>query len=344
MRLLDRIREQAAQCRMAGSRLTGALLAGAADDVEAGGPAADLLLPLETDAAGTVPALRFAGAVHRWVLEERAPEVAAHYPSVGGTADVEAVWPAVRRLLAASDLREDVRRPVQTNEVGRSAALYGGLLHVVARTGLPVRLLEVGASAGLNLQVDRFAYSVGSRLLGAPASPVRLVDPWTGALPPPAEPQVVARAGCDPSPLDPRSTDDRRTLLSYVWADQSHRVERLRSALRLAAAAPVDVERSPASAFLHRELSRPADGVVTVVWQSVVWQYLSRSEREAVSRTLEAAGERATRAAPLAYLSLEPDRVGERQFAFRLRLRSWPGGQEDVLADAEGHGPPVRWR
>ena len=44
-----------------------------------------------------------------------------------------------------------------------------------------VYLLEIGASAGLNLLADRFAYVVGGELLGEPASPVRFEEPWRGA-------------------------------------------------------------------------------------------------------------------------------------------------------------------
>ena len=338
-----RVREQAEQCRPH-SPLTSALLHGAADELAVPGPVRDLLLPLADDPPGSVPALRFAGALHRLVLERRAPALALHYPSVGGTAGVEGAWAAAREVVRDEPgLPELVRRPVQTNEVGRSAALYGGLLHVAARTGLPVRLLEVGASAGLNLRVDAFAYEVGDRVLGDPASPVRLRQPWKGTTPPYADVVVAQRSGCDPAPLDPASTADRLTLTSYVWADQVERLERLRAALGVAERLPAPVEGLPASAFLERELAEPAPGMVTVVWHSVVWQYLAPSEREALRGLLARAGARATRRAPLALLSHEPERVGDRGFRFVVALTTWPGGQVEVLGEAQGHGPPVVW-
>ena len=342
--LAERLREQAEHCRRMGSPLMTQLLLGAADDLEAGGPTAALLGLHEQDPRGTVPALRLTGALHRLVLERRAPALAVHYPTVGGTPGD--VWSAARTVIAEQldDLRPLLRRPVQTNEVGRSAALYGGLLHVTAATGLPVRLLEIGASAGLNLSVDRFGYDVADGVvLGDPASPVRLTRPWTGSLPPyDVAPRLVERRGCDPAPLDPASAADRLTLTSYVWADQLERFERLRAALGVAAAHPEPVERLPASAFLERELATPTPGVATVVWHSVVWQYLDPGERRRVDELLDDAGRRATDDAPLMRLSLEPHR--EDDGAFTLRLTSRPGGDAVVLADAEGHGPPVRWR
>ena len=342
--LVERLRQQARYCRTAGSPLNAAVLEGAADELGADGPVRRLLEPLEQDPPGSVPALRFTGALHRLVLERRAPALAVHYPSVGGTPGD--VWPAARAAVEEhlDLLRELVLRPVQTNEVGRSSVLLGGLLHVAAATGLPVRLLEIGASGGLNLQVDRYRHEVtGGVVLGDPASPVVLDTPWGGALPPLGTPlRVVERRGCDPAPLDPTRAEDRLTLTSYVWADQVARFERLRGALQVAAAAPAPVERSSAAAFLEREL-QPRPGVATVVWQSVVRQYLDPAERSRLDRVLADAGARADVTAPLAHLTLEPEQgVGVDRFL--VELTSWPGGGTRLLADCGGHGPPITWR
>ncbi len=340
----ERFRLQAEQCRLHGSPLTAALLHGAAAEIGRPGPVRDLLAPLEADRPGTVPSLRFVGALHRLVLERQAPALALHYPSVGGTAPPAGAWGAARELVSDEPrLVELVGAPVQTNEVGRSAALYGGLLHVAHDTGLPIRLLEVGASAGLNLRVDAFAYEVGETVLGDPASPVRLHEPWSGRLPPQVPLVIAERRGCDPAPLDPASTHDRLTLTSYVWADQVERFERLRRGLDVAARVPAVVEALPASQFLARELAHPVLGVATVVWHSVVWQYLAPDERAALLRLLDEAGARATPRAPLARLSLEPDQLGDGRFRFAVTLITWPGGRRRVLADARGHGPPVVW-
>lgn len=343
-----RLRRQAEQCARHGSRLTAALLTGAADDLGAGGIVAELLAPHADEPSGSVPSLRLAGALHRLVLERRAPELALHYPSVGGTAPVERVWPAAERACREhfEDLRLLVRSPVQTNEVGRAAALYGVLVRLTARHRLPLRLLEFGASAGLNLHVDRFAYAVArGTVLGDPASPVRLVDPWPGAQPPyDVVPSIVERAGCDPAPLDPTTPQGRLTLTSYVWADQVHRLERLRGAFEVAARAPVPVEQADASDFLRARLAEPVTGVLTVVWHSVVRQYLSPGERDAVDAVLSDAGVKAGSCAPLVRVGLEPERVGDGDFTFRVRTTTWPGGDAELVAECQGHGPPIRWQ
>ena len=74
----------------------------------------------------------------------------------------------------------------------------------------------------------------------------------------------------------------RCTLTSYVWPDMSARLERLRGALEVAREVSVDVRREDALSFLRAvEL---AEGHVTVVWHSVMWQYLSDADRAAVPR------------------------------------------------------------
>jgi hypothetical protein len=337
--LVKRFRRQAEQCALNGSPLTGALLLGAADDYARGGVTRELLRPYADEPSGSVLSLRFAGSLHRLVLERRAPELALHYPSVGGTAPVDDVWPAAERTVHEhlDALRELITRPVQTNEVGRAAALYGALLLI----GGPVRLLEIGSSAGLNLRCDRFAYEVGEQVLGDTSSPVRLRDPWRGTLPVGAV-DIVGRKGCDPNPVDPSTTDGRLTLTSYVWADQTERLERLRAALQVAEQVPAQVEQAGALDFLTRELT-PLPGVTTVVWHSVVWQYVHPDERDAVDRLLTECGRAATDDAALARVSLEPERVGGGDFTFRVHVRRWPGGDRVHVADALGHGPPVRW-
>jgi hypothetical protein len=340
-----RFRAQAEQCARHGSPLTAALLFGAADDYDASGPAYQLLLPHADDPSGSVPSLRFAGALHRMVLEGRAPALAAHYPSVGGTAGPDGAGEAARRLLDDEHLSVDIRRPVQTNEVGRAAALYGGLLQVSAAHGLPIRLMELGASAGLNLRPERFAYDLGGGLvLGDASSPVRLANCWRGPYPWHGAPlDIAARAGCDPAPLNPSRDADRLTLLSYVWADQLERVDRLRAALQIAAEDPIAVQAMPASDFLRRELAVPTPGMATVVWHSVVRQYLGHDERAAVDELIAAAGERATPDAPVVRLSLEPEKKAPSTFRFLVEMTTWPGGTSRLLAECLGHGPPVTW-
>jgi hypothetical protein len=337
-----RFRLQAEWCQRLGSPLYADLLGEVAREIDRAGPAAAIVAAHEHDPPGSALALRFMGAVHRIVLEGGAPELARYYPSAGGDLDRRGAWPAFQRALAeqASRIRELLSRPVQTNEVGRSAALLGGFLSIVRQTGLPLRLLEIGASAGLNLRWDRYRYESGEEAWGDPASPVRIVDVWGGR--PPflaAEVTIAERRGCDPSPVDLATAEGRLTLLSYLWADQVARIAMLRGALEVAGRLPAEIDRADATEWLELRLAAATPGLATIVFHSIVMQYLTAADRERVTEILAAAGARATAAAPLAWLRMEPG--GDEA---EVLLTLWPGGEPRTVATSGFHGRPVRWR
>ena len=184
--LVDNVRLQAVGCRHLGSPFYAALLELMAADIGAAGPVLSVLGPYADESADAAYPLRLLAGVHRMVLSGAAPALAAHFSTTGGDGDVEAAWPEYRKLLAArpETVLDTLRRPPQTNEVGRSASLAGGLAVVAQRTGLPLRLLEIGTSAALNLRLDRYWYEQDGSGWGDPASAVRFDDLWSPARPP----------------------------------------------------------------------------------------------------------------------------------------------------------------
>ena len=302
-----------------------------------------VLEPHVEETFGAAYPIRLLGGVHRMVLSGAAPTLAAHFPTTGGDGDAQAAWPHYRALLATrpEPLLDTLTRPPQTNEVGRSASLAGGLAVVAGRTGLPLRLLEIGTSAALNLRLDRYWYEQGGAGWGDPDSAVRFVDLWSPARPPFEAAVVIAtRRGCDRDPIDASRDEAALTLLSYVWPGQEARFDALRDALAIAAAFPVDVDRADADVWLPRQLADVHEGHATVVMHSVFWQYLATETQDSIVASLGAAGDRATCDAPLAWLRLEPSAKGT---STELRLTTWPGGDEALLAKAGFHAGPVRW-
>jgi hypothetical protein len=343
MPLADTLEHQRVACARAGSDLYAQVLAGVAADVAAGGVCGEILGPHGDDPFATALPLRFLGSVHRLVLEGRSPALARHYPSAGGTPGPGLVEDFIATV---ADHRADVESRlgagVQTNEVGRSAVLAPGYALIARRSGLPLRVLEVGASGGLNLRWDRYWYDTGETTLGDPASEVRFVGDWQAAdgplpdLGPHVE--VAERAGCDQNPIDVTTDEGRLTLRSYLWPDQVERRERLEAAFAVADRVPVTVEADDLGRWAEKRLAEPVRGVATVVVHSIVWQYVSPASRDRVRAALRRAGARATAGAPVAWLRFEPaGPVGD------LRLTWWPGGEETVLATAEYHGVPVYW-
>jgi hypothetical protein len=225
-------------------------------------------------------------------------------------------------------------------EVGRCSALLGAFLLETKRTGRPMRLLEVGAGAGLNLRWDCYRYEAGERVWGDARSPVRIRWDLQGEGGPPLDviPNVIERRGCDLAPVDVTKPEGKLPLESYVWAEHVGRLHLLRSAFQVAARVPAVVDPAGAPDWLEHELVSPRSGVDTVVFNSIVMQFLSSSERARMRQMLEQAGRRTTSDAPLAWVEME-SRAGRAEVA----LTSWPGGKRQVVALAGLYGNPVKW-
>lgn len=327
-------------CELAGSPLYSEVLDAVAVDVAAGGVCAELLAPWSDAPFGDAVVLRFLAGVHLAVLRGDEPVLAAHYPSAGGTPGRDlgpCFLEAVQRHRA--DVVDRLTWGVQTNEVGRSTALVGGFAEA-ARAGLPLRILEIGASAGLNLQFDRYRYRTGSRATGPTDSPVVFDEPWIGDGRPDLTrtTPVLERRGCDLEPIDPNDPAGRLRLRSLVWPDQPERRRRLDAAISVAAAHPVAVERADACDWLAERLAAASPGRMTVVFHSIVLQYLAPAVRSELLGVLTDAGRRATADAPLAWLRMEPG--GDRA---ETRLTVWPDGGTELLSTSSYHGPPVAW-
>jgi len=342
--ILRSIDLQIGWCRGNGAPFTANILEVIRDNLSAGGVLAPLVVPWNGNPLADALALRVAGALHLMVRTERAGDLAAFYPGHGdapwdGAAAARAVEAAVRTNL--DFVRDVLTRPPQTNETGRSAVLMPGYATIAKETGLPLSILEVGASAGLNLMWDRYAYRYGDRFVGSPDAPLTISaewrGPWCGVE---ALPRVVSRRGCDRSPFDLTAPDAADRLIAYVWPEQTERLARLEAAIRLAQHEKPVLEKADAAAWLEQNLAAPALGVATVVAHTIVWQYFTKETRTRARAALDAAGTRATAQAPLAWLSLEqyaPDQLPE------LRLAVWPGGEIRTIARAHPHGAWIEW-
>jgi hypothetical protein len=198
---------------------------------------------------------------------------------------------ALRSLLARR--RPDLSavmlaRRTQTNEPARCATL----LPALAQLPPPLALIEVGASAGLTLLLDRYSYDyAGHRIAGLdPQAPVLRCAP-SGPVPLPAQlPVITWRAGLDLSPLDVTSDDDVRWLSCLVWPGEGDRAERLAAAIASARRDPPAVHRGDLLTDLPALAAQaPADATL-VVYHSAVLAYVTPRGRRQFAAAVRGLG------------------------------------------------------
>jgi len=311
--------------------------------------------------AAAVP-LRWVGGLHLLALRGLLPWAQLWPPAAGAQAVTDLQKDAqidaaisLAWLTQQAVLRDALSRPPQTNEVQRSAALLPGLLFIAHSTRLPLSLLEIGASAGLNLWCDRWALAPLLEPDAAPWSygpadaPLTLRPAWIGAPPPlqallQAPLQICRRAGCDAEPIDLTEPGQAERLASFIWPDQVERLQRLRAAQTAAcgwmASERLSVQALSAARFVQQELRTLRTGMTTVLMHSVVWQYIAADEQQSITAAVHDAASHATATNPLAWLRFEPASL---MGNVELRCQLWPGGADHLLARCHPHGAHIHW-
>jgi hypothetical protein len=336
--MIEKLELQALACVSMGSPFTAQLMRDVIVDYRRGDPVRTLLDAYPEYAR---PGLHLAAALHYLALRGDR-DLARHYPSVGGDGDASAAWRAARaRIANEGELIELLfRRIPQTNEPARSMPLLAAFASIADRFGKPLRILEVGASAGLNLRFDRFGYDGGDWQWGDLCSALVLRNRIRSGKPAhlDARIDVVERRGCDPNPLDVSREEDRLMLQSFVWTDQAARFERLQAAIVVAETLPARVDAENFQTWLPRE-GAPKPGCATVVVHTVVEEHLTASARNELSGIIAAHAMRATSGAPFAHVKMELD--GR---AFRTDVRYWPGSEAPAtIRLSDGHAQEIAW-
>jgi hypothetical protein len=338
--LSDALARQAEACIALGSPFMGRLLPLLAEIWPVGSPLDAAVRAFDGDIgpSGHSLPLRLASGLHALVLTGQDADLIAAYPP--NAVSDNALREALTRALVRHEtfLRDWITSPPQTNEVRRSAVLIAGAHALVHRTGVTqVHLSELGASAGLNLMFDRYALEAGGTCLGPDEAALTLSPDWSGPAPVAAPFTVTDRRGVDLNPLDPHNPDHALRLRAYLWADQAHRVTLTDAAIR---ANEATVDQSDAVDWLEGRLAEaPAHGM-HLIYHTVAWQYFPAERQVTGTKLIEAAGDRATPDAPLAWLRMEADGTSR---GASVTARLWPGDHHIALGRADFHGRWVDW-
>ena len=308
-----------------------------------------------------LPVLLFA-VIHHLVLDDPSNALARWYPNLADEPRSPADTDLMPTFAAFVDANIDeirvllATRSTQTNEVGRCGFLLPALGLVADEVGALAHI-DVGASGGLNLLLDRFEYrytDAQGNLLGQVGRPggVLLDVATTGAVPvPEVLPTIVARCGVDRSPIDVTDEAEARWLEACVWPDQADRFHRLVAAIDIARRHPPDLVVGDAVEMLAPTIERLGAHGHPVVTNSWVLNYLTPEARIAYLVELDRIG--ATRDLSWIYaeapalipeLPNDPDPTDSQRTV--LSLVRWRHGDRTVdhLATCHPHGFWLHWR
>jgi hypothetical protein len=361
-RLQHRLRVFAQTIAPGASPLYAHLAEKAADDPEVAG----LLTATSAEFANATLLL---AAVHRVLQAEPVHELTNYYPSLGGSFGVDdGTWPLFRTFVLerADAIRKLIAtRTTQTNEVRRAALLYPAVAIAAARR--PVGLLEVGCSAGLLLNLDRYGYRYqteqAGQLVAGPAKPAVglhcALELAPGAALPtiPKKLAVGARVGLDRAPVDLADEEQYAWLEACIWADQPDRARLFSAAARAQRTARPELVAGDAIEDLPAVAARiPAELPLVVLTSSALF-YLPKQRRPDF---IAAVGELAAHR-PVSWVShdeyeaglryLLPDRDDLRRQADNapsfgtLGLVRWEDGRPiaRALARCTWHGERMTW-
>lgn len=239
------------------------------------------------------------------------------------------------------------RRVTNTNEVRRCSYLRCGYAEIARRADAPLHLIELGPSAGLNLNWDRYAYRYegAETLSGGGASTLTIDAAWRGETPPPvpaAHPAMPARIGLERSPVDLSNEEDRRWLVALIWPGRPDRIRRQQAALAIARDHMPPVRAGDALESLPAAIGEADAGLALTVAHTMVLYQWPQPARAALDALLREASQRR----PIYRLyqdTLSLDDITAGRTPLRLTTY-WRGGAEtEVLADAHHHGSWIAW-
>jgi hypothetical protein len=295
-------------------------------------------------------------ALHHAALTDPGAGHAAWYPTAvgAGARGAEDGAPAALALAHLIEREESVaafvaRHRLQANDVGRAAALLPGVLGA-AGNGLPLRLLELGASAGLMLWLDRFRTRYVAGPAWGPQGGPELLAHADGRVPQNLTPptiEVVERRGVDLAPLDVTDPADELLLRCWTAPDDLDEQRRLEQALKVARIRPAPVDAGDLVAWTD-EHARPVEGTTTVVLAAQLRGLLDPAGAANLDGAIERALRSGTATAPVAAVLLDPppgtgpEARGELELTLALGRGDGPP-QRQVLLAADPHGRWVRW-
>ncbi len=306
------------------------------------------LLDLASHALSKPVPMIFFAAIHYLLLDDAAHPLATFYPdinSVPRATDTDLCQVFRDFCFKHRDEIKDIISTyhVQTNEVRRCACLLPafGIAEQEAK-GMPLTLIEIGASAGLNLLWDQYGYDYGNGLFyGNRASPVQLTCTLRGNEQPPFPevfPQIALRIGIDLNPIDVRDESAVNWLHAFIWPEHTGRFDLLHRAIKTARNDPPELRKGDALELLPAIMEIVPPDSLLCLFHAFVSNQMSPEARNALARLIADYGSNRR----ICCISID---LSDKYKYPRLEMVSYIDGVERHrhLANCSGHSRWMEW-
>jgi hypothetical protein len=295
-----------------------------------------------------VPNIFFA-AVHYLLLKNEDESLAKYYPSIQRSPITEIPFDLFKAFCL--DNRHELKqiistRIVQTNVISRCAYLMPIFLKLIKEEGRPTTVIDIGTSAGLTLNFDKYEYWYsGQKVYGESSvlvksniieSPIPQVYPIL---------QPIQKIGIDQNPIDPTDKDEVLWLKALVWADHLERFVAIDEALKLSDLKSIRFIKAEMIVDFEQVILKVERSQTLIIYATHVLYQFTQVQRDEFYAMLERIGQ--TR--DFYFLSVESlksllDKYHSKETV--IELTSFKSKQKTVrfVAETNAHGNWIRWQ
>ncbi len=292
----------------------------------------------------------FLASVHFLLLANPNEELAKYYPSISGSEAEEIPYEIFRKFCFdnADKIKAIIaERIVQTNVISRCsylAVIFSRL--IAARPDKKVTTIDIGTSAGLTLNWDKYEYHYSNGLtIGK--SPAKVTAEVRDSLLPESHlpNKNIRKIGIDQHIIDPTNAEEARWLRALIWPDQLERFAALNEALKIDSLKDIEFVQASAVIDFEKVISGISKDELLIVYCTHAMYQFPMEMREDFWKMLDKTG----KGRDFFFLSAEGIKTQREKYQTNntvVELTTYKDGLKTptLMAEVNSHGRWFIWR
>ena len=291
----------------------------------------------------------FFGAVHYLVLKNKNCQLASYYPSITKSLKNPALPFDVFKDFCLNNESQIIElistRIVQTNVVNRCSYLTPILSELINKGQKNACIMDIGASAGLNLNFDLYEYwTNGQKIFGDSSVKIEFETKDSAIIPILPINYSVRKIGIDQHLINPQNEDEKRWLNALIWSDHLERFNSMEKALELRQNGGIEMFQASTVPQFEEIINGQRNDETLIVYATHTLYQFSQESRQDFFTMLDRIGKKRD----FHFLSVESTRYLQEKYDSSqtvIELTSYASGMknEEIIAETNGHGNWVRW-